>query len=912
MNRAIALVCAAGAAASLACSASGQVINWNNAAGGLWNDAANWSPTTVPDGPGFSAVIDLPGSYVVSFSSLAVELDAFDLLNPDAVLELGALGTLQIDQPGTMTNNGIIALNRSTSGFDAILRLQAPTTIAGSGLIELAGGLNDSQILVNADTTNAVGHTIIGAGTIQGSAVFINDSLVRAEDVGFGGDLTISAATINSGTLEAIATGELILSTPAMDNTGGEIVADGGLVRLSGTNVIAGGTLRNAGTPGSEIRRLSGITTLDDVTIEGTVEMDVLSTFEVSAGGLTNDGTIVVNNSTSGFDAIIRAVDPTVIDGTGSILLGGGGNDSQITSLAGATLTNAADHTIRGVGEITAELVNDGLVVAEVPPVDLATVLTLRVSPMTNNAAMRGDAGATLSVNGITLTQSPSATITAADGGLVLLDGGGTSIVGGTIDAEGSGSVRLDGGTTATLDGVTLDAPTVVDVLATLAIANDLTNNSLIQLNPSTSGFDAILLATDNSTLLGTGVVELSGGTNDAQIRTDDTVSAVLTNSATHAIVGAGEISGTIVNEGLIQASDTGFGAEMTLLGNDKVNVGTITSSTGATLTIAATNIDNTGGSIIADGGPVQLTSTNTIVGGVLTSSNGGEFRRLGGPTTLDGVTLDTDLIVDPTGTIIAGGAGFANNATIVLNDTISGFDALLSLADGATISGDGTIFLAGGGNDSQVAAPFGETGTIGDNQDIIGNGQLAGQLVIEGDIAPGDADGEIGLIDGPGTLTLAPSAVLEIELGDSNASDRLGVAVIEQGGTLDLEVLPGVTSALGDSYTIITHTSGGLTGAFDVVNEPAAPGGLVWKFDERPTELRYVLTCRADLSSASSPGSPDFVLTGADFFEFLALFQAGDLRIDFSSASNPGVPDGVLTGADFFAFLSLFSAGCN
>ena len=66
-----------------------------------------------------------------------------------------------------------------------------------------------------------------------------------------------------------------------------------------------------------------------------------------------------------------------------------------------------------------------------------------------------------------------------------------------------------------------------------------------------------------------------------------------------------------------------------------------------------------------------------------------------------------------------------------------------------------------------------------------------------------------------------------------------------------------------------------------------------------------------ADLSSPNNPGEPDGVLTGADFFEFLSRFQAGDLSVDFSSASNPGVPDGVLTGADFFEFLNLFTIGC-
>ena len=68
---------------------------------------------------------------------------------------------------------------------------------------------------------------------------------------------------------------------------------------------------------------------------------------------------------------------------------------------------------------------------------------------------------------------------------------------------------------------------------------------------------------------------------------------------------------------------------------------------------------------------------------------------------------------------------------------------------------------------------------------------------------------------------------------------------------------------------------------------------------------------CAADLSSPNDPGTPDGVLTGADFFEFLDLFQAGDLSVDFSSANNPGSPDGILTGADFFQFLDLFSAGC-
>ena len=68
---------------------------------------------------------------------------------------------------------------------------------------------------------------------------------------------------------------------------------------------------------------------------------------------------------------------------------------------------------------------------------------------------------------------------------------------------------------------------------------------------------------------------------------------------------------------------------------------------------------------------------------------------------------------------------------------------------------------------------------------------------------------------------------------------------------------------------------------------------------------------CLVDLSSPTSPGVPDGALTGADFFEFLDRFSAGDLSIDFSSPTQPGTPDGALTGADFFEFLDLFAQGC-
>ena len=70
-------------------------------------------------------------------------------------------------------------------------------------------------------------------------------------------------------------------------------------------------------------------------------------------------------------------------------------------------------------------------------------------------------------------------------------------------------------------------------------------------------------------------------------------------------------------------------------------------------------------------------------------------------------------------------------------------------------------------------------------------------------------------------------------------------------------------------------------------------------------------IVCPADLSSPANPGTPDGVLSGADFFEFLSRFVAGDLSVDFASPTDPTTPDGTLSGADFLRYLDLFQQGC-
>ena len=102
-----------------------------------------------------------------------------------------------------------------------------------------------------------------------------------------------------------------------------------------------------------------------------------------------------------------------------------------------------------------------------------------------------------------------------------------------------------------------------------------------------------------------------------------------------------------------------------------------------------------------------------------------------------------------------------------------------------------------------------------------------------------------------------------------------------------------------------------------------SSPAIVNWQFDlggglevasQLPMRFTYDFAdqvCPIDYGGPLDPDTPDGVLTGADFFSFLGLFQAGDARADLAGPNDPTTPDGALTGADFFRFLELFQNGC-
>lgn len=157
--------CAMSAALLAASAGRAQVIEWDNAAGGNWSAAANWSPMNVPDTAAETARFSLAGTYTVNQDG-SFTIGAIDAANPNVTVIVNNGNNLQL-ATGTMMNNGLVIVN-SGGGSASFILFNASGNISGSGRIVLSGntGFNDTAYVntaPNQTVTQGLGHTISGA-----------------------------------------------------------------------------------------------------------------------------------------------------------------------------------------------------------------------------------------------------------------------------------------------------------------------------------------------------------------------------------------------------------------------------------------------------------------------------------------------------------------------------------------------------------------------------------------------------------------------------------------------------------------------------------------------------------------------------------------------------------------------------
>ena len=415
---------------------------------------------------------------------------------------------------------------------------------------------------------------------------------------------------------------------------------------------IVGGTLTSTGTSNLSA---TGSSNMSAVTLSNGSLLNITaygSQLTVT-NGITNNGTIVVDSDTFGWNEYLIFSGSQTLSGTGSVSLNAGYLN---TVNFGDVLTQAAGHTISGYGQINAALNNQGLVNANVN----GQTLSLATNPMTNAATMEATNGGVLSIS--TTVNNAGGTILASGGGNVQLFNG-SAIVGGTLTSTGTSNLSATG--SSNMSAVTLSNGSLLNITAygsQLTVTNGITNNGTIVVDSDTFGWNEYLIFSGSQTLSGTGSVSLNAGYLNTVNFGD-----VLTQAAGHTISGYGQINAALNNQGLVNANVNG--QTLSLATNPMTNAATMEATNGGVLSISTT-VNNAGGTILASGGGnVQLFNGSAIVGGTLTSTGTSNLSATGS-SNMSAVTLSNGSLLNITayGSQLTVTNGITNNGTIVVD----------------------------------------------------------------------------------------------------------------------------------------------------------------------------------------------------------------------------------------------------
>ncbi|MHA7814514.1 MAG: GC-type dockerin domain-anchored protein [Phycisphaerales bacterium] len=825
-------------------TAGAQDIDWLNPADGDWNNPINWENGNIPDSTLETAILGWGSAYTVTVADANATVGGLVVSNPLATLVVSnELGQRYLYVSGGVMNDGLIRVIDNGTSSNAYFWSQTDTTIGGAGVVELfvedGSSLSDVQLYPGSATTLTIGgdQTVRGSGQIGGQGVVVNNGTI---DPGSGeGSLQLTG-------MHAMGSGVYASSAGILD-----------LYNASMTGV----TFDNSGA--GWVGALASNPTLTDVMNLGTLEItnEIGQRIMYVNNTLTNDGSIRIVDNGSSSNAYLWSQTDTTIAGDGVVELfvedGSGLNDAQLYPGSATTLTIGAGQTVRGTGQIGGQgvVLNNGT-----------------IDPGSDTSLLR--------LNGV---HAMGAGVYASSAGT--LDLYSANMTGVMFDSSGTGRV-----------GAFESNPTLTDVMniGTLEVSNangqrimyinnTVTNDGLIRLVDNDSNGDAYLWSQSDTTIGGTGVVELlveEGSTlNDAQLYPGS--ATTLTIGAGQIVRGTGQIGGqgTIVNNGTIDpGSETGL---LRLTGVHADGLGMYAASAG-TLDLYSAMISNVTFGSSGDGrvgayesNPTLTDVTNT---GTLEVSNENSQRILYVNNTI------------------------TNNGVIRIVDDGSGSNAHVWSQSDTTIAGIGVIelFVEDGSNlnDAQLYPGSATTLTIGAGQAVRGSGQIGGQgtIVNNGSIEPGGLQREFS-VNSP--VVCGPGSGMVFNIGGTNPGEHDVITLtstIAIDGTITVEFDDGYAPAFGDRWTLID--GGTQSGEFQdlVVIDP--PAGQVFRVFTNPDETYVILTCDADLSGDG----------GIDFFDvstFLSYFSAQDVRGDLNG-------DGLFDFFDVSTFLQIYGQGCD
>lgn len=956
--RAVALSSVAGLAMS-AGQAHGSILSWLNLAGGAASTAGNWSPAQVPAAAD-TLTFGLNSNYTVTFGSPVATSAAH-------TYKLGTV-TLSLTSPNTVSGNwrvGDVSGDAATSTLATGVLTAGSITIGNAAGSTGTVNINDSDADL---VTSGTGDIVVGAAGTGTVNVTAGGLLRSADDIvlgSAGGDGTINVSGFSISPLRfsnlqtTAADGDIVVgnssgtvSTLTVGNSGfvncaddlqvGLVAGGSGVVNVSGTVSVSGDlqvgnntTLTTAGSGtvtalSNGVINVTGAIRLGDTT-SGSGTLTCREDGEISAhsiicdtnggflnllGGITrvNGGTLTAPNNLLAIDgatgenpilrlqsnatcslsapiAPFRAITlgttkrgilfvdsgSSLTVGSGDVLLGITPGSVGLLDFAGGTTgTFPASRkiTVGDSGQGAVTLTSNASVSAGTVELGATATgsgsLSLEGSSTLSLAGPLCIGGTGTLVGGVgEVIVNSGATVfanAASDSVLVWHDGGSLTVnAGGTLKAAGflrvAGDMTLASGSLDVLAlrfdplpvGRTYDFRGVVVGQVQLVSLAQLNLTGPLTLIESSSSALANLDGTVN---VGNNVLSMQGQFGSPFIGNCSIGALGVVNSDRPLSLLAGKV---LSGDGTVNAAVTNAGT-ITATG-DGLTFGGIVSGVGQGMSGVRCTFANNGG--FTGGG-----SLNAKIVGQQGSKLTFTANSSAGDGTTTGFTTDGEIDVS-----------FGN---LILSDSNGvGLGALTTLRNNSTLTCPSAINL-------------GVTPTL----DVLqGQGFVSGTVSCTGVLRPGVLGG-----DETGQLTLLSSLAfnsgtlkgqLHLDLAGTAAADRDRVTAtgpITADGTIEVRLINGFAPPNGFSAAVLSSTAS-VTGAF--VTEILPPKFHV----EYGAKDVFVVFCAADFDN-------DGFITGEDFDQYVAAFEAGDIAADFDG-------DEFVTGDDFDGFVAAFEPGC-
>lgn len=569
-------------------------------------------------------------------------------------------------------------------------------------------------------------------------------------------------------------------------------------ISLAGAYTV---TIQTAPTVGS----LSLLNASADIAINNGRSLTVNSDTEATAT-LINDGLITVNAGQGAFftqlglgDADTAGILAPGAGMSGEVVLNlsdgnGDFNDSILTISGGGE--HALGHTVRGKGRVAGLFVNNGLLLADRD-------------------------GQELRVSGA-VTQGPTGVVSATGNGRLSIGDSG-SLSGGVFTGSTGGVLSFQSGLGTIGGGLHLMGDAEVANGTTMNIGvGGITNDGTFTVNATQGSFTTQAIVTDFTSLLGTGNVDLNmsdgnGDYNDAVLTTAAGITA--TNGPDHSVNGKGQLAGSWVNAGTIEADRDG--QEL------RISAAVVQTASGI---VGATN-----------NGVLGISGGGSVSGGTVVTASGGSVQSTAGTALVDGGLHNLgDMGVRNGQALAIGVGGIVNDGDLSVNSNQGTNTTDLRFDQNVTVSGSGRIDLNigdvnGDYNDARVTTAAGVTGTFGPDQTVSGKGRLNGTFINNGTIL-GDRPGQdvrmIGTVDqsGGGTArgTNGGFAVLEgVAITGGFFDGDTGGAVQAAGGGNSISGVTSLGAAGIRNGGNLRILAGGMTndGVFSVNSQPGVNG---------------------------------------------------------------------------------------